>query len=152
MAKKTRLLAVTEDERKAQNEQIEQIFSSEGQLIAYIVRSNYKPEKTEFITPNHLNHQVGFIVYPKDGVIKRHEHRPIERRITETQEVLFVRSGQVEVELFSTTRELVTSRVLEEGDVLILVSGGHGFRMLKDTVFLEIKQGPYVGVEEKEHF
>jgi len=31
-----------------------------------------------------------------------------------------------------------------------LVGGGHGFRMQEDTVLLEIKQGPYLGLGEKE--
>jgi len=35
---------------------------------------------------------------------------------------------------------------------VLLVSGGHGFRQLEDTVFLEIKQGPYPGAVEKEAF
>ena len=33
-----------------------------------------------------------------------------------------------------------------------MTGGGHGFCMLEDTVLLEIKQGPYTGLEEKEHF
>ena len=41
---------------------------------------------------------------------------------------------------------------LREGDILLMVDGGHGFRMLEDTVFLEIKQGPYTGIEDKERF
>jgi hypothetical protein len=38
------------------------------------------------------------------------------------------------------------------GDVVVLLDGGHGFRMLEDTVLLEIKQGPYSGLGEKEQF
>jgi hypothetical protein len=41
---------------------------------------------------------------------------------------------------------------LAEGDVMVLVAGGHEFRMREDTVLLEIKQGPYPGVAEKERF
>jgi hypothetical protein len=41
---------------------------------------------------------------------------------------------------------------VREGDVLLLVKGGHGFRMLEETVFVEIKQGPYTGLDEKERF
>ena len=133
-------------------ESLEQILSSDGRLIALILRRGYMPENTEFVTPNQLNQQLGFIVYPKGGIIKRHKHRPLERRIIGTQEVLFVRAGMLEAELYSNTGELVAIRILEEGDVLILVDAGHGFKMLKDTVLLEIKQGPYIGVEEKEHF
>ena len=35
---------------------------------------------------------------------------------------------------------------------MLMVGGGHGFRIVEDTVFLEIKQGPYQGQEEKERF
>jgi len=35
---------------------------------------------------------------------------------------------------------------------MLMVTGGHGFRMLENTVFLEVKQGPYTGLEEKERF
>jgi hypothetical protein len=35
---------------------------------------------------------------------------------------------------------------------MIMVGGGHGFRMTEDTVLLEVKQGPYPGVQEKERF
>jgi hypothetical protein len=33
-----------------------------------------------------------------------------------------------------------------------MVAGGHGYRMLEETVLLEVKQGPYTGVEERELF
>jgi hypothetical protein len=55
-------------------------------------------------------------------------------------------------DIYSDERELIASRELCEGDVILLVAGGHGFRMLQDTVLLEIKQGPYTGIEEKERF
>jgi hypothetical protein len=38
------------------------------------------------------------------------------------------------------------------GAVVILVGGGHGFRLLEDTVMLEIKQGPYLGADDKDLF
>jgi len=47
---------------------------------------------------------------------------------------------------------LVTTRELKAGDVMLMVGGGHGFRILEETVFLEIKQGPFLPVTEKEHF
>ena len=41
---------------------------------------------------------------------------------------------------------------MKTGDVMVMVSGGHGFRMIENTVFLEIKQGPYIGIDEKKRF
>jgi hypothetical protein len=63
-----------------------------------------------------------------------------------------VRRGLSEVTIYDRSRCEVCRRLLRPGDVLLLVAGGHGFRQIEDTVFLEIKQGPYPGVEEKVRF
>lgn len=120
--------------------------------LAIIVRSGLMPDKTTFITPDTFEQQVGFVVYPAEGKISPHKHKVIERNIKNTSETLVVRKGLMEVMLYDHEDELVAERILEEGDILVLVSGGHGFRMMKDTVLLEIKQGPYTGLAEKEHF
>ena len=120
--------------------------------VAYIIRGEMLPDTTTFVTPSHLAQQVGFVSYPAGGVIARHRHRPIERKLTGTSEVLVVRKGWCEVDLFDDLGRKAATRELKTGDVLVLVSGGHGFRMLEDTVLLEVKQGPYTGLDEKEHF
>jgi hypothetical protein len=56
------------------------------------------------------------------------------------------------IDIYSDHHDLVTTRELRAGDVMLMVGGGHGFRFLDDGVFLEIKQGPYIGLEEKERF
>jgi hypothetical protein len=47
---------------------------------------------------------------------------------------------------------LVRSELLRAGDLIVFLAGGHGFRLLEDCVMLEIKQGPYSGVDEKTRF
>ena len=49
------------------------------------------------------------------------------------------------MDVYSDDQRLVATRELGLGDILIAVRGGHGFRVLEDTVLLEIKQGPYPG-------
>lgn len=49
-------------------------------------------------------------------------------------------------------KRYIETRILREGDLILLVSGGHGFRCMEDTVLVEIKQDPYVGPDEKERF
>lgn len=127
-------------------------ISWNGQPLCYIVRRGANPEKTMFVTPPEFSLQVGFIVYGAEQTIPRHVHRPIERRITGTSEVLLVQKGRCEIDLYNDDRQMVATRVLNAGDIMIMFSGGHGFRMLDDTVLLEIKQGPYPGVDEKERF
>lgn len=123
-----------------------------GTPLASIIRMGRLPSRTTFVTPPALNQQVGFIVYPTGGEIKRHLHRPVERRLVGTSEVLVVLRGRCEVDLYSEERELVATCELREGDIIVVIAGGHGFRMLEDTVLLEVKQGPYTGEDEKERF
>lgn len=130
---------------------IEHVHAGE-QLIAIIVSRDHNPPSIEFVTTPDLNLQVGLIKYPAGRAIQAHVHRPLERHIVGTGEVLFVRSGKVEALLYDDERQLVAQRVLQQGDLLLLVNGGHGFRMLEDTVMLEVKQGPYTGIDEKERF
>jgi len=121
-------------------------------LIAIIVSRAYDPPSTQFVTSSEANLQLGFIKYPAGGVIQEHVHRPIERHVVGTNEVLLVRYGKMEVLLYDEDRRLAAQRVLGTGDLLLLMSGGHGFRMLEDTVLVEVKQGPYTGLDEKERF
>jgi hypothetical protein len=123
-----------------------------GRPLTFIIRRELTPSATNFLTPTEFPQQVGFVVYPAGGVVERHVHRSVERKIKGTSEVLLVKKGRCEVDIYSSTKETVATRELREGDILLLVEGGHGFRMIEDTVFLEIKQGPYTGVDEKERF
>jgi uncharacterized protein with PhoU and TrkA domain len=122
------------------------------QTLAMIIRAQVCPDKTTFLTQPEWKQQVGFVVYPAGGEIARHVHRPLERQIVGTSEVLIVKQGRCEVDIYNNDRVLVVSRELRAGDVMLMVGGGHGFRMLEDTVFLEVKQGPYTGTDEKECF
>ena len=124
----------------------------QGVPLAYIIRSQLNPTQTTFLTPPEFKQQVGFVVYPAGGEIQRHVHRPLERHLVGTSEVLIVRRGRCEIDIYNNERELVATRELRQGDIMLMVDGGHGFRMIEDTVFLEVKQGPYTGIDEKERF
>jgi hypothetical protein len=132
-------------------ELVEKIFWEE-QCLAYIIRASFLPERTTFLTPPDYKQQVGYVVYPAGGEIQRHVHRPLERHLIGTSEVLLVRQGCCEVDIYNNDRQLVATRELREGDIMLMVGGGHGFRMVDDTVLIEVKQGPYTGIDEKERF
>jgi hypothetical protein len=134
------------------NEQVIEWIKAGDRPLAGIIRGSVMPSETTFITPDDYKQQVGFIAYPAGGVIKRHVHKPLERHIVGTSEVLVVRKGRAEIDIYDDDRTLVATRELRAGDVMLMVGGGHGFRMLEDTVFLEVKQGPYTGIDEKERF
>jgi len=122
------------------------------QRIATIIRKDYMPEATTFISPDSYYQQLGFVVYPAGGEVVRHSHLPLQRHLVGTPETLLIRKGKAEVELYALDKSNLGTWTLEEGDMIQLVSGGHRFNCLADTVFLEIKQGPYTGLIEKEQF
>lgn len=133
-------------------EPIERINDARGRLVALVLRRAYAPGATTFVTPPESAFQVGLIVYPAHGEVPRHRHQPIERQLTGTPEVLIVREGRCEAEIVDDVGARLGSYALEVGDAIVLLGGGHGFRMLEDTVLLEVKQGPYPGIYEKERF
>lgn len=130
---------------------IERITSG-SQMLVMLIRASYAPSRTEFPTPDALQLQVGCVVYPQGGEVPRHYHHPVERTVRGTSEVIIVRSGSCVIDVYGEDLSLVASRELREGDVAIMIAGGHGFRMLEDCVLLEVKQGPYTGLQEKQRF
>ncbi len=131
---------------------VEVITSEEKVLASIIIRAGYKPAETSFITGPNLPQQVGFVVYHPGGVIKRHVHKELSRQIVGASEALMVRQGCLEIDVFDQQHHLLATRELHAGDFVLMVSGGHGFRILEETVLLEVKLGPYSGPEEKELF
>ena len=124
----------------------------DGKQVAIIVRAGYQPERTEFVTTSEDTLQLGYIVYAAGESITPHLHRNVERRIQGTPEVLYVRTGKMHTIFYSSEKIRKGSVILNQGDVILLLEGGHGFEMLEDTVLMEIKQGPYLGEMDKERF
>jgi len=123
-----------------------------GETIAVLIRRDFVPGETTFLTAPEQVQQVGFIVHEAGSEIPRHDHPVAEHVVRGVPECLVVRSGRTEVTLYNRGRQEVCRRTLRTGDVLVLIAGGHGFRQIEDTVLLEIKQGPYHGLRDKERF
>jgi len=59
-----------------------------------------------------------------------------------------VKKGKIMAHIYSTREEKLADLEVKEGDVIILLRGGHGYTILEDgTQVLEIKNGPYLGPE-----
>jgi len=132
-------------------EKIERIIWN-GSVKVYIIRSAYNPVRTTFVSPQTANLQVGHIVYPAGSVVPKHVHKKIIRRLDRTEEVLIVKKGSCFLDIYNERKKLVATRKVGRGDIIIIAGGGHGFRVVKNLILLEIKQGPYTGIEEKERF
>lgn len=130
---------------------IERIRHGELEL-ALIIRRSFRKEGIEFFTPGTYSQQIGYMNRPAGYVIAPHVHKPVKREVQFTKEVLFVKSGRVRVDFYSDDQTYLESTVLEEGDVILLAYGGHGFEMLEPTEMIEVKQGPYAGEQDKVRF
>jgi hypothetical protein len=131
---------------------MELIKTKDNILTSIIIRREYQPSETTFITSPDLAQQVGFVVYPAGGVIKRHLHKNVDRQNISSSEALIVRQGRLEIDIFDQNKVLLATRELQAGDFVLMVSGGHGFRILEATILLEVKLGPYAGPSDKELF
>jgi mannose-6-phosphate isomerase-like protein (cupin superfamily) len=123
-----------------------------GQLLALIVSHHFSQPGIHFFTPNHLSQQLAYMHHPTGKVISPHVHNAVVREVINTQEVLFIKSGKLRVDFYADAQHYIESRIVEAGDVLLLVTGGHGFEVLEDLEMIEVKQGPYIGDQDKTCF
>ena len=124
----------------------------EDKILSVIIRANYKSNGIEFFTPDDFSQQLAYMNRPKNYVIPPHVHNPVQRNVSLTQEVLFIKSGKVRVDYYDDEKNYLESKILNQGDVVLLASGGHGFQMIEDSEIIEVKQGPYSGEMDKVRF
>jgi hypothetical protein len=136
---------------KRVNEDMAEELRCDGRLAGYVVRAESDPGETTFITDSDAPFQMGFVVRDAGTEIARHFHLSVTRELTGTAEALLVRRGHCLLDIYSD-EDLALTVALGAGDICLLLDGGHGLRMLEDTVLLELKQGPYAGQEDKKRF
>ncbi|MEA4981210.1 MAG: hypothetical protein VB066_00700 [Paludibacter sp.] len=130
---------------------IEQIVV-DGKILGIIIRADYHKEGIAFFTPDDFSQQLGYMNRPKGHIIPPHVHNVVQRSVDLTQEVLFVKSGKVRVDFYNDEKKYLESRILLQGDVVLLAHGGHGFQMLEASEMIEVKQGPFCGELDKVRF
>jgi hypothetical protein len=124
----------------------------EKELICIIVRNEFSSNQITFFTEDITPQQLGYLPHKTGNIIKTHIHNSLKREIHQTNEILFIKKGKVKINLFNGKKEYIGSEILNKGDIIHLSSGGHGFEILEETIMFEVKQGPYLGVDDKERF
>jgi len=124
-----------------------------GKQYAYIIRNPQNIKGKNFFGNKDNYLQVGILELKKGTKIEAHYHLPRSDEVKKTQEVLILLSGELEVCFYDVEKNVkVESTILLNGDILILLDGGHSFNAIMDTEFIEVKQGPYRGIEiDKKH-
>jgi mannose-6-phosphate isomerase-like protein (cupin superfamily) len=124
-----------------------------NKTLAIVIKNNYRKEGVEFFTPNDFSQQLAYMSHKKGKVITAHVHNSVRREVHYTKEVLVIRKGKLRVDFYDDEQNYLNkSIILEAGDVILLAYGGHGFEVLEDLEMIEIKQGPYVGDQDKTRF
>ena len=127
-------------------------ITHKDKLLSVIIRTQYKSDGIEFFTPDDFSQQLAYMNRAKDYVIPPHVHNPVQRDVHFTQEVLLIKSGKVRVDYYDDDKNYLESKILNQGDVVLLAYGGHGFHMIEDSEIIEVKQGPYAGEKDKVRF
>lgn len=130
---------------------LEKIYN-ENLILGIIIKRNFSQDGIQFFTNDNDSQQLGYMNRPAGYEIKPHRHNLVQREVHLTQEVLFIKSGKVRVDFYSNEQKYLESRILCQGDVILLSEGGHGFKMLEASEIIEVKQGPYCGEQDKVRF
>ena len=78
--------------------------------------------------------------------VKPHKHLSIHRNSDITQEAWVILDGSIYAKFYDINNHITHTSKLKKGDVAILYRGGHSFKVIEEnTVFYEIKNGPYIG-------
>ena len=122
-------------------------------MLALIMRATYRRKKgITFFTQNESTQQFGYMKHKRDHIIKPHLHKKRLTKIYYTSEVILILKGILRVDFYNQFKKYLLSKILKPSDIIMLVSGGHGFKILKDVEMLEIKQGPYNLIKDKIKF
>jgi mannose-6-phosphate isomerase-like protein (cupin superfamily) len=123
-----------------------------GVELGAIVRSTYHNSGIGFFSGDNDGLQLGYMNRPDGHVIVPHTHNKIKREVYYTEEILFIRSGEVRVDFYDDNQQYIESHMVHSGDIVILKGGGHGFKVLERADIFEVKQGPYLGAQDKVRF
>ncbi len=119
-------------------------IQNQKKLYALIVRSKYRKKKgINFFTDKNATQQFGYMNHKKDHIILPHRHNKRQSKILLTTEVIIILKGILRVDFYSDKEKYLFSKKLYSNDIIMLSSGGHGFKVLKDAQMIEVKQGPY---------
>jgi len=129
---------------------IQNIYSKiNNSLIHIISRKNKFEGDRVFIVPDDQYLQVAQMKMDNGKKFQAHRHIPLERVSKLTQEAWVVIDGSVKVYLYDIDDTFIEEVVLNPGDCIISLGGGHNYESMKDdTLIYEFKLGPYMGIEK----
>jgi len=127
---------------------ITEIKEGEIVLARHIPAADAWCSGLSFFSPDEDFIQVGIWGYDAGKKLQAHCHNKVLRQVPWTQEILYVKRGKILAHIYDSFSHKVAEFDVNEGDLVIMLTGGHGYDILMDgTQVLEVKNGPYVGAE-----
>jgi len=125
------------------------LFNDGDIKLATFVSKSDIAEGLKFYSEDSDFVQVGTWSYDKGKRLADHIHNIVDREVNRTQEVIYVIRGSAKAFIYSEDEKLFAETLVKEGDFIIFWNGGHGYEILEDdTLVLEVKNGPFLGVEK----
>ena len=121
---------------------IENVFYK-NKLFALIVKAKFRKKSgINFFTSKDATQQFGYMKHKKNYIIEPHQHNRRLTKILSTTEVIILLKGTLRVDFYNNNKKYLFSKIVNEKDIIMLVHGGHGFKVLKNIEMIEVKQGP----------
>lgn len=120
-----------------------------GKKFAIVIPAHYENKGIQFHSNPMDSLQIGSMMWSTGHHIQGHKHLSHPRLVEFSNEAIFITKGKVKINFLGDLGEALMSRMLEAGDVVLLLDGGHSFDIIDDARMIEIKQGPYVGEADK---
>jgi len=113
-------------------------------LYALIVDNNYRKMRgVNFFSSNDLPQQFGYIFQKKNHIIQPHTHQKRSTKVFITSEVLIILKGILRIDFYDLKQKYLFSKIIKRGQIIFLLHGSHGFKVIKELQMIEVKQGPY---------
>ncbi len=124
-----------------------------NKLIAKVFKYSTKKFKgIKFFTPSNLSFQVGLMSHPSKHKIHPHFHLNRKKIIKYMSEFLIIFKGKLKVNFFNKKKKKFKSIILKKRDMILLITGSHGFEVLEKVEMIEVKQGPFSNKKDKIRF
>ncbi len=116
--------------------------------VATIVKPTKSPKGLSFVTDDEKFIQLGIWNYEKNVRLDPHFHNEFERKSYKTNEFVFVLKGEIECNLYTEEGDFIESIIVKENEGIIQHNYAHEYKILDDSIILESKNGPFMGVEK----
>ena len=119
------------------------IIEDNGITYAKIVKAGHDFSKTEFFTNETDEIQFGVVNFDKNFKTGAHYHNKLKHKTTPVDEILMVQKGKMRVDFYNDKGVYIKSYEVNQGDVIILNTGGHNIFFMEETKVFQIKTGAY---------